>query len=160
MATEGVSGVAGAAPLEPAASSELTTGLSNVGQEAALAVQNGTVNESTGVANKVMAGLSTASTVASLAQIPMQAAQAKEAGRRQEAAAYRQATLTELDRTEKLKAKAAMKENAFNKQQSAWAQTSLLKLDQKEATSLGLMEGSGRVRNQNNLKSGFKGTQL
>ena len=90
----------------------------------------------------------------------MQAAQAKEAGKRQEAAAYRQATLTELDRTEKLKAKAAMKENAFNKQQSAWAQTSLLKLDQKEATSLGLMEGSGRVRNQNNLKSGFKGTQL
>lgn len=122
-------------------------------------VSNGTPNTSRGKMD-VAKGLNTMATAASLIQLPMQAAQAKEAGRQQEAAAYRQATLTELDRTEKLKAKAAMKENAFNKQQSAWAQTSLLKLDQKEATSLGLMEGSGRVRNQNNLKSGFKGTQL
>lgn len=125
---------------------------------------NNFVSDGTPVASKekmdVAKGLNMAATAASLIQIPMQAAQAKEAGKQQEAAAYRQATLSELDRTEKLKAKAAMKENAFNKQQAAWAQTSLLKLDQKEATSLGLMEGSGRVRNQNDLKSGFRGTQL
>lgn len=99
----------------------------------------------------VSRGLSNMATAASLIQMPFQAAQAKRAQDKQEEAQYKQGALQLMELTEKNKAKAEMQQNAFDRQNAAWAQTSLLKFGQQQATSLGLLEGSGEVRSQSSL---------
>ena len=134
--------------------SELRTGIENyVSNAPSTAAAANAPSGSASARGKadISRGLSNMATVASLIQMPFQAAQAKKAQDKQAEAQYKQGALQLMELTEKNKARAEMQQNAFDRQNAAWAQTSLLKFGQQQATSLGLLEGSGEVRNQSSL---------
>ena len=133
--------------------SELRTGIENYVSNAPSTAAANAPSGSASARGKadISKGLSTMATAASLIQMPFQAAQAKRSQDKQEEAQYKQGALQLMELTEKNKARAEMQQNAFDRQNAAWAQTSLLKFGQQQSTSLGLLEGSGEVRNQSSL---------